>query len=69
MAEHLTGNRSDDDSKITLSHLDRKALVYVRQSTASQVLNNVESTSRQYGLAERAMGPPESSPEGDDRTA
>ena len=42
------------DSKITSSHLQRRALVYVRQSTASQVENHRESTRRQYALAERA---------------
>ena len=42
------------DSKITSSHLQRRALVYVRQSTPSQVENHRESTRRQYALAERA---------------
>lgn len=42
------------NSKITASHMERKALVYIRQSTVAQVLHNVESTSRQYGLADRA---------------
>jgi DNA invertase Pin-like site-specific DNA recombinase len=35
-------------------HLERKAYVYVRQSTAYQVRNHLESKERQYGLAERA---------------
>lgn len=42
--------------KVTAFHLQRKAVVYVRQSTASQVENNVESTQRQYALATRAVG-------------
>ena len=42
------------DSKITASHLQRRALVYVRQSTPSQVQNHRESTRRQYALTDRA---------------
>jgi excisionase family DNA binding protein len=41
-------------TRITPDHLDRGAFVYVRQSTADQVLNNHESRRRQYGLVERA---------------
>lgn len=41
-------------TKITPDHLARKAFVYVRQSTADQLLHNHESRLRQYGLAERA---------------
>ena len=41
-------------TKITPDHLARGAYVYVRQSTADQVQNNLESQRRQYGLAERA---------------
>ena len=41
-------------TKITSDHLARGAFVYVRQSTADQVLHNHESRRRQYGLAERA---------------
>jgi DNA invertase Pin-like site-specific DNA recombinase len=41
-------------SKITLDHLGRRAVVYVRQSTPIQVLNNLESQRRQYGLADYA---------------
>ena len=40
--------------KITPDHLARGAYVYVRQSTADQLLHNHESRRRQYGLAERA---------------
>ncbi len=41
-------------AKVRPTHLDRKALVYVRQSTPQQVLGNTESTNRQYGLQQRA---------------
>ncbi|MGO9519351.1 MAG: recombinase family protein [Candidatus Korobacteraceae bacterium] len=37
--------------KITPEHLRRRAIVYVRQSTVIQVLNNRESQRRQYGLS------------------
>ncbi len=40
--------------KIEPRHLRLRAAVYVRQSTARQVLANQESTRRQYQLAERA---------------
>ncbi|MER9470678.1 recombinase family protein, partial [Mesorhizobium sp. M0482] len=40
--------------KITAEHLARGAYVYVRQSTADQLVKNPESRRRQYGLAERA---------------
>jgi DNA invertase Pin-like site-specific DNA recombinase len=38
-------------TKIQAMHRDRLALVYVRQSTPQQVLENRESTARQYALA------------------
>src|SRR3954470_3329036 len=41
--------------KIRPQHLKRLALVYVRQSTQQQVLNNRESAERQYALKERAV--------------
>src|SRR5215510_10308147 len=41
-------------SKITTEHLARQAVIYVRQSTPDQVVNNRESQRRQYGLASRA---------------
>jgi excisionase family DNA binding protein len=40
-------------TKITPEHLARSAVVYVRQSTPYQVINNLESQRRQYGLVER----------------
>ncbi|MDH3602756.1 MAG: recombinase family protein [Candidatus Tectomicrobia bacterium] len=36
-------------------HLERLAVVYVRQSTPQQVLNHQESTQLQYGLVHRAV--------------
>ncbi|HJX19892.1 MAG TPA: recombinase family protein, partial [Steroidobacteraceae bacterium] len=41
-------------NKITPEHLTRDAYVYVRQSTADQLLNNPESRRRQYALVARA---------------
>jgi DNA invertase Pin-like site-specific DNA recombinase len=41
--------------KVTHSHLERNAYVYVRQSTPRQVLENTESTERQYALVDRAV--------------
>jgi DNA invertase Pin-like site-specific DNA recombinase len=41
-------------SKITTEHLARSAFIYVRQSTADQLVHNQESRQRQYGLADRA---------------
>jgi hypothetical protein len=41
-------------TKITAHHLGRAAFVYIRQSTADQLLHNQESRRRQYGLADRA---------------
>ena len=42
-------------SKVTAAHLARAAYLYVRQSTLRQVLNNTESTLRQYDLRQRAI--------------
>jgi DNA invertase Pin-like site-specific DNA recombinase len=41
--------------KIRPDHLDRQALVYVRQSTLFQVRENTASTARQYDLVQRAQ--------------
>jgi len=41
-------------NKITPEHLAREAYVYVRQSTADQLLKNPESRRRQYALVARA---------------
>jgi DNA invertase Pin-like site-specific DNA recombinase len=40
---------------ITASHLERLALIYLRQSSMAQVRENTESTARQYALAEVAV--------------
>ncbi|MGH9305491.1 MAG: recombinase family protein [Acidimicrobiales bacterium] len=42
-------------SKVTASHLERDAYVYVRQSTLTQVREHTESLERQYELASRAQ--------------
>jgi DNA invertase Pin-like site-specific DNA recombinase len=44
-----------EPSKITASHRARQAVVYVRQSTLTQLERNTESTARQYDLRERAV--------------
>src|SRR6266545_2713743 len=43
-------------SKVCDRHLERLAVVYVRQSTRQQVIDHGESTRLQYGLVERAVG-------------
>jgi DNA invertase Pin-like site-specific DNA recombinase len=42
-------------SKIRARHLDRLAIVYVRQSSPQQVLEHKESRERQYALAGQAL--------------
>src|SRR5206468_3079175 len=42
------------DNKIKPAHIRRGAVVYIRQSTASQVEHHRESTARQYALVQRA---------------
>lgn len=41
--------------KVRPEHLNRDALIYVRQSTMAQVRFNQESTQRQYALREKAL--------------
>jgi DNA invertase Pin-like site-specific DNA recombinase len=41
--------------KITPAHLQREAYLYIRQSTLRQVMENTESTERQYALRHRAV--------------
>lgn len=43
------------NEKIKTAHLERRAYVYVRQSSPAQVQHNRESTDRQYKLVERAV--------------
>ncbi len=45
----------DAATKVNASHLARTAFLYVRQSTLRQVINNTESTTRQYALGQRAV--------------
>jgi len=44
-----------NDSKITPSHLERNAYVYIRQSTDHQVQENIESQQRQYEMVQLAQ--------------
>jgi hypothetical protein len=44
-----------DLQKVNAAHLKRNAYLYVRQSTPRQVLENAESTKRQYALQQRAI--------------
>jgi DNA invertase Pin-like site-specific DNA recombinase len=46
---------SDFKERIRLQHLRRNAYLYVRQSTLRQVMENTESTERQYALRQRAI--------------
>ena len=46
---------NDAHQKVTSRHLRRTAYLYVRQSTLRQVLENTESTARQYALRQRAV--------------
>ena len=45
----------EQSQKITAQHLARDAYLYIRQSTLRQVLENSESTERQYALRQRAL--------------
>ena len=49
---HLLAARA---AKVRDHHLDRKAIVYIRQSTLQQVAEHKESTARQYALADVAV--------------
>ena len=42
------------ERKVTGSHLERLAVVYLRQSSPAQVRFNVRSTERQYAFADEA---------------
>lgn len=55
IAPHPESTPMSELSKITSDHLRRRAVVYVRQSSTTQVEHNRESTARQYQLAERAV--------------
>ena len=45
----------DVQGKVTAQHLVREAYLYIRQSSLRQVLENTESTKRQYDLRQRAI--------------
>lgn len=45
----------ESQKKVTADHLKRGAYLYIRQSTLKQVVENTESTKRQYALRERAI--------------
>lgn len=54
MTRPLTPKAGTPASKINNRHLDRQAIVYVRQSTLQQIEQNKESIAVQYALVERA---------------
>jgi DNA invertase Pin-like site-specific DNA recombinase len=41
--------------KVSAEQLNKEAYLYVRQSTLRQVVENTESTERQYALRQRAI--------------
>jgi len=43
------------NQKVKATHLKRNAYLYIRQSTPRQVIENTESTKRQYALRQRAV--------------
>jgi len=45
----------ETSQKVAATHLKRDAFLYVRQSSLRQVMENTESTKRQYALRERAI--------------
>ena len=45
----------NESVKVQPHHLERAAYLYIRQSSMRQVIENVESTMRQYALDSRAM--------------
>ena len=46
---------AETNPKVTKDHLQRKAYLYIRQSSPQQVRENQESTHRQYALQQRAI--------------
>jgi len=52
---NLKKNQLDISGKIKSHHLNRKAVIYIRQSTLQQVHRHQESTRLQYGLVDRAI--------------
>ncbi|HEU4733012.1 MAG TPA: hypothetical protein VFT22_34195 [Kofleriaceae bacterium] len=48
----------NESLKVQRHHLERGAYLYIRQSSMRQVLENVESTKRQYALRARPVTGP-----------
>ena len=42
-------------TKVKQIHLDRQAIVYIRQSSPQQVINHTESAARQYALVDLSL--------------
>jgi DNA invertase Pin-like site-specific DNA recombinase len=55
LAATSPGARLPLPGKLRAWHLERQALVYIRQSTVQQVQDHRESTARQYALQQRAV--------------
>ena len=53
-APNVMKNQVDISGKIKSQHLNRKAVIYIRQSTLQQVHRHQESTRLQYGLGPEA---------------
>ena len=59
-SQAIAGRKQEDSrlscrpSKVHVCHLQRLAIVYIRQSTPHQVIENRESADRQYSLVHRA---------------
>ncbi|NQV26522.1 MAG: recombinase family protein [Rhodopirellula sp.] len=51
----MLSSPSGSSRKIQPGHQERLAIVYVRQSTQQQVIDNRESTARQYALVDQAI--------------
>ena len=51
---HVIATSSVRSDKIASRHLERLSIVYIRQSSMTQVHRNQESTKLQYGLANMA---------------
>jgi DNA invertase Pin-like site-specific DNA recombinase len=45
----------EQNKKITYEHLTRHAVLYIRQSSLRQVMENQESTKRQYALRQKVI--------------
>src|SRR6516225_456885 len=53
-SKHPSGTEATMTAKLTAERLRRRAIVYIRQSRPIQVVQNLESQRRQYGLVDRA---------------